>query len=276
MRSRSFTLLTGLVLSNLAFLLAAVLIYRLVRDLFNEEKLAERTLLLVFLFPTSFYFSAFYTESLFLLLALAAFTAAFKKRWLLAGLFASLLALTRVQGILITLPLFVLYMQDIHWNFKKIRANILSLAAPLPFLLAFSFYIDHLAGQSLALIKVQEAWGKFPGSIFEKLWIEIGAPVLDVFKFDFFFLLLFLITAILLMRKPKTLAYGIFVFLILIIPLASGSVISVSRYCLPCFPVFFYWAEKLKSQQTFSIVKDSLFTFQILFFLAWSNYYWVA
>ena len=276
LRSRSVTLLIGLLISNLAFLLAAVLIYRLVRDLFKEKKLAERTLLLIFVFPTSYYFSTFYSEALFLLLAVSCFTAANKKRWLLAGVFSALLALTRPQGILIALPLAVLYMQERDWKFNAIHADVLALALPLPFLLAHSFYLDNLAQQSLVLVKAQMAWGRMPGGFFQNLWLQVGAPVLDIFKFDLGFLVLFLASSGFLMFKRKTLAYGIFSFLLLFMPFATGSVVSVTRFCLAGFPVFFFWASRLKNEKVFTIVCAFLFTFQVLFFLAWSNYYWIA
>ena len=59
--------LVGVVLSHLAFLPALVLLHRLVRLDFGAAA-AGRTVWLVALFPTAFFFSAVYTESLFLFL----------------------------------------------------------------------------------------------------------------------------------------------------------------------------------------------------------------
>ena len=170
----------------------------------------------------------------------------------------------------------MLYLQERDWKFKAIRADILALALPLPVLLAHSFYLDNLARQSLVLVKAQMAWGRMPGGFLDNLWLQVGAPMLDIFKFDLAFLFLFLVTSIVLMFKRETLAYGIYSFLLLFMPFATGSVVSVTRFCLAGFPVFFFWAARIKNERVFAVVCTFLFTFQVLFFLAWSNYYWIA
>ena len=54
------------------------------------EEIAERAVLLLLLFPTSFFLTAFYTEGLFLLLTVGAFLAARRGRWAVAGALATL------------------------------------------------------------------------------------------------------------------------------------------------------------------------------------------
>jgi len=61
-------LVAGLVISNLAFLLALIFLYRLVVEDTHNHKLAARTLFYIAAFPTALFFSAVYTESIFLLL----------------------------------------------------------------------------------------------------------------------------------------------------------------------------------------------------------------
>ncbi len=73
----------GYIISNVAFLGALILLYRLVTVDFNQV-IASRTLWAVALFPTAFFFSAVYTESLFLLLAVGTLYAARRGEWLLA------------------------------------------------------------------------------------------------------------------------------------------------------------------------------------------------
>ena len=101
-------LLAALLVSNVAFLGALVLFYKLAAGYF-EAGIVQRSLLYMVLFPTSFFFFAGYSESLFLLLVLASLFAAKRKRWLLTALFGSLAALTRLQGVLMILPLYYMW-----------------------------------------------------------------------------------------------------------------------------------------------------------------------
>lgn len=98
----------ALMVSNLALVGALALLYRLAVDVLGTEP-ARRTLAFFLLFPTSFFLFGAYTESLFLLLALAALLSARRERWLLAALFGALAALTRLQGVVLLIPLAYLW-----------------------------------------------------------------------------------------------------------------------------------------------------------------------
>ena len=66
---------------------------------------AAWTVILLSFASTSFFFQAVYSESLFLLLTVASFSAARRGRWVLAGLAGGLAALTRSAGVLLLVPL---------------------------------------------------------------------------------------------------------------------------------------------------------------------------
>ena len=273
--SRSLNLFVGLLVSNGAFLAGGWLLYRLTEHLF-DERTAHRALQLIFVFPTSFVFSAFYTESLFLFLAVAVFILLERKRWLLAGLGAGLLSLTRPQGVLICLPMLLFYLESIQWKIRAVRFNIVSLLIPVAALAGHLISLLPVTGSLVAPVLAQKAWGKLDSGYLETIWTQIGAPMLDVFKLDFFFLLLFLVSAVWLFFRFPSKAYGLFAFLMVFLPITAGSVISVSRYVLAAFPVFMFWAERLKNENWFNAVRAGLFAFQVIFFLGWANYYWIA
>ncbi len=110
--SETLLLAVGLLVSNLCFLLAAWLIFRLGREYLSDEMGAARAVGLLVVFPASFFFSSFYPEALFLLLSVAAFWFALKQHWLLAALMGALAAVTRLQGIALAVPLVWLYMDS--------------------------------------------------------------------------------------------------------------------------------------------------------------------
>jgi hypothetical protein len=94
----------GVIVSVACFAAALLLLYRLVRDDFDAATAAWTVILLSFA-STSFFFQAAYSESLFLLLTVASFSAARRGRWVLAGLSGGLAALTRSAGVLLLVPL---------------------------------------------------------------------------------------------------------------------------------------------------------------------------
>ncbi len=91
---------TALFLISIFFLISLILFYKLVR-LDYKKHTAMWSFIFLLLFPTSFFFAAIYSESLFLLLLILSFYFARKRNWLLASIFAMLLTATRFVGIAI-------------------------------------------------------------------------------------------------------------------------------------------------------------------------------
>lgn len=99
MLGRGLSLLTGsepllslLIVSSLAMLLAMVVLYEVVKEDFSDST-ARAAVVVAVIFPSAFYYFAPYPQSLSLLLTLVAYQAARKQRWLqaaLAGLAAGL------------------------------------------------------------------------------------------------------------------------------------------------------------------------------------------
>ena len=65
-----------------------------------DRSVARRAIFYVSIFPTAFFFSAVYTESLFFMLTVASFYYMRVHRWWLAGAIGFFAALTRVEGVL--------------------------------------------------------------------------------------------------------------------------------------------------------------------------------
>jgi Gpi18-like mannosyltransferase len=98
--------LSAVLVSTLASLAAGLSLRRLVEMDYSAE-VAERAVWFLFIYPTSYFLHAAYTEGLFLALVLASLLAARKERWADAGLLGALACMTRNPGILIIPTLLV-------------------------------------------------------------------------------------------------------------------------------------------------------------------------
>ena len=96
----TYSTISGLVISNFAFLVSLILLYELLRIDYSR-KIAYLTIILLLIFPTSFFFGSLYTESIFLLLTVASFYCARKGNWWLAGILGCIASATRVFGVLL-------------------------------------------------------------------------------------------------------------------------------------------------------------------------------
>ncbi len=97
----------ALIVSNLCFAGALVMLHGLTRLEGMSRETARLTVLLLAIFPTGFFFLAPYTEGPFLLASISAFWFARRDRWWLAALAGALAAGTRSVGVLIALALCV-------------------------------------------------------------------------------------------------------------------------------------------------------------------------
>jgi hypothetical protein len=120
--------LAGIGVSLATGLASFVLLYRIAEGRLGAEG-ARRAVLYLALFPMALFLQAVYSESLYLLLTLAAFLLAERRRFLSAGVVCGLALLTRPIAIALLPPLAL-----IAWRAPGARGNLARLAAaPLVF-----------------------------------------------------------------------------------------------------------------------------------------------
>jgi hypothetical protein len=270
-------IVTGWIISNTVALLAFYLLYRLIL-LDHTPDVGRRAIWLLAFFPTSFFFSVVYTESLFLALTIAAFYAARKHRWLAAGLLGGLSAVTRVIGVFLILPL------AWEWYQQKPRrwsSAISLLLIPLG-LVAYMFFLGRNFGDPLAFSTAQSAWGR-PASLpaivdsFKGL-VADPAPFLrgqGVTTFEVAFLLLAIFLLVVVFRKQR-LSYAIFAGYAVTFTLASFRTTSIPRYIVVAFPLFIAMGQILYRPVVFRLALIAIAILQIILVVRWTLGYWVA
>jgi hypothetical protein len=175
----------GYLLSNLAFAVALILLYRLVSIDFDRG-VARGTLWAISLFPTALFFTAVYTESLFLVLVVGALLAARQGHWLAAGIVGALAALTRSYGVLLGLPFLVLLYQQFRFDLRRWFPAVIFAALPLLGPAIFGWHLDQVQGNWRAFIDVQEQWNRYSAMPWETLRCAVetchrlnGGAILD-------------------------------------------------------------------------------------------------
>jgi Gpi18-like mannosyltransferase len=93
-------LLTGMLIANLSFFAALIVLYRLVEQEFDRET-AARSILYISIFPTALLFFNAYNTSTSLFLAIFCFYLLRHSHWWMAGFIGMLAALTDLIGILL-------------------------------------------------------------------------------------------------------------------------------------------------------------------------------
>ncbi len=268
--------LAGLFISNVAGLIAVIYLYVMVRREFGSQ-VASRTIIFLALFPTSFYLSAVYSESLFLACAIACIYYTRIHRWWLAGFCGGLAALTRVQGVVLLIPVLWEYWQELSdqyaplpdLNGKTLRdksliwlnsrlygpllaarrlrnwLSLLALALIPAGLLAFIIYGKIKTGDFLATFHNQQwGWGRYLTSPLSLLIYSIRHPPLRPNPMDWNFWplnlaisLIFLGLAVWALRKLP-MTYALYTVVMVLLPLSNSRINSISRYYLVVFPVF--------------------------------------
>lgn len=154
-------LMAGLILSNVFFIVGVYALYAYLKKLLTDTE-ALWAIVFLIAYPTAFYFSAMYTESLFLVLTAGSLYFAYKKRFLLSALLAGLSSFTRIQGVLLLIPfIFMLYnhRKTISENAKHIfRSHALFLLSPFIGCAAYMVYLYYSTGDPIYFLTSQPAF----------------------------------------------------------------------------------------------------------------------
>jgi Mannosyltransferase (PIG-V) len=298
--SHGALLVAAYLISLAAFLGALTLLHRLT-ELELGRRLAGPTLLLLAVFPAAVYFGAPYSESLFLLLAVGAFYAARTGRWAWAGACAGLASATRSAGLLLLLPLALIW-----WDSRPRRGRDAAWLALAPAgIAAYAAWLGIVEGDAFRFLDIQEAWSRELTVPLAGAWDGLVAAVDGVRQlasgsrspvyFDaaagdpfriaainvmLFATLVFAVVACVgvLRRLPRP--YGVWVAASLVLPLTfpvtPQPLMSLPRFVSVLFPIFMWLAVVSDERRTSDLVVCISALGLGLFTAQYATWHWIS
>ncbi len=252
--------LAGFIISNVALLSSLIFLYLLSElEMDGDAAAARRTVFYLALFPTAFFFSAVYTESLFLLLTLATMYFARKRWWLFASLAGMLAAATRNLGVLMWLLVMWEWLRAQGWRIRSaktaqswldLRSGLwlrwieIAIIALIPLgLFMYMYFLGKNFERPFAFIETQSAWGRQNIGPLAVIRQNIGLLISSDVNRGWFTVfwnisaLLSFLTLVPFVWRRLGGGYGLFMLICLLVP-ATSAVGSIIRYVLPLFPAF--------------------------------------
>jgi hypothetical protein len=254
--------IAAVLVSNGSLFAALVLFHRLIREDYPEGRIANTAATFLAFSPVSFFFSAGYTESTFLLLSLGAVLAAARGNWLVGCLCAGALSATRNVGVIIGLPLFIEYLRQ-NWKSELglrslLRPGILCFGLVPSGLLLFLAFNYFRFDDPFAYVKATAVWGRRFASplrtfatplvgpwgadaVHEQFHRTVSITALSVGIAAFIGTLYFKLRV----------SYVVYCALLLIIYLCGNSLEAMPRYLSVVFPLFISAALFAADRRTF-------------------------
>jgi hypothetical protein len=265
-------LLAGLIVSLVAGAGAFVLLYRLTADRLGTET-ALWTVVYLAVCPTSLFFGAVYSESLFLLLAVATFAAAERGRFGAAGVAAGLALLTRSAGIAL-LPAIAVF----AWRARDRRGGLVSLAVAIGLFSLYPLALWLWIGHPLAFLDAQKA-------IWERHLSPLGplggivAAVQHQELLDLLVVGTLVALGVVAWRRIGA-PYGLYTLVSVTLPLSFVSdktpLWSMQRFAVVAFPAFMALATvtpSSRSRVALSVILAALLAVDVV---RWSLWYFVG
>ena len=240
----------ALLISNLSILLAAIILFQMTKN--------KWAVVFLFAFPTSFFFGAIYTEALFLLLVLLAYSK--------SKLFAIPAGATRLVGS---------FIHPLAWLGLAVYSLYLAIRfdKPLFFLSAQSAFANGRADSFSTLVNPFQV-------VFRYLKIFATA---NPSHYDFWiaglefaaFLFGVSILVWLTLKRKVQISWLLFSWAALILPTLSGTLSSMPRYLLTIFPIYIGLALIKNSKAKLGIVSFFVVLLGILTAL-FTRGYWIS
>ena len=252
---------TGVGISIVSFYLALTYFLRLSRDLLKDEEQAVTAVTLLAAYPFAVFFSAAYTEGLFLLTLMGAVYHFHRSQLVRASIWGLLCGLTRPNGSLLSIVLALMAVAPmwdaVRWRpilppppgWGTIIRRLLAASSPGLGMLAFSAFIYRLTGNPFMWTTQNAAWGRVYRSLDSIVSDRVGfiannglysyasTQTLDLF---YALAVLLALAAVWPVYRRFGLPFAVFILITIVPPMSAGGLLSMGRVTSVLFPVFLW------------------------------------
>ncbi len=285
----------GILISTVSFIAGCTLLLKLLTDLYGQSK-AVSSLLLLLVFPTSFFFQIIYTEGLFLFVCAAVLYALHKKRYTWVFFLAALSSLIRIQGIFLVFPIFFSFYDLKKPFFSSIftifRKHFALLIAPFIGLSCYMIYLYIYFHDPIYFFTAQPSFGAqrstslilLPQVYYRYLKIFITAShnfqyFVAVLEFIFFNIsfIASLIFGYFAYKHKNAFEFGVSLFSLayIILPTLTGTFSSLPRYSLLALAQYIIFAKIKNKFYRGAIICISILA-QMVFLSLFSRGYFIS
>jgi hypothetical protein len=234
-------LIAGLAVSLAAFLLALCCFWRWTADRAGPSE-ATGAVWLLSAFPSALFFSAVYTESLYLLIAVAGCYYAERRRFGTSAIAGLLGGLVRPNGLLLSIPIAWIAFAAAPYR-RRAASRLAAVMAPVIGVLCFSAFLAWRVGDATAWIANQAAWPYNLGVV-----VPPAPGHLDLWWIPNALALAVVAMALVPLTRSLGAAYGLYVVANIAPPLFRHGLMSVGRFSSVLFPVFAWLAIRLRGR----------------------------
>lgn len=234
-------------------------------DIFQFNKIEKIKSLVLFLsYPTSFFFLANYTEALYVLLSTWMLIYLSRNEYIKSSLVSFFVSLVKISSIIFPILLTIRFLRKNSKNisfYKLFELGILNLISVLGIILYFAYLQLYQKGYQI-YFKAQAEWGR--GS-FSFINDYIGL------QSEFYFeriseIVIFILLVGIFIWAYKKISSELYIFSIyhFLLPILTGTLLSINRLSLYCFPVLlFFFAKSTKNRIVFYLMFAILIIWQL-------------
>lgn len=245
-------LISGTLISVFSLFIALIYLFKILKLEKYKSDIGFLVIFFILIFPTSYFFTSVYSESLYLMLIVLCFYFHKKEHYLFAGLSGYLASLTRFTGIFLLVPIIYDYINNYkNLDTKKTFRRLFPVFLIPAGLISYMYFLSNKFGDPFLFIKTQENWGRIPflsiktfGNLLTYIQSEFAFNYATsaAISLEIIFLLFGLSLGFLVTRKMNF-SYGLWSLISVLFPIVSGTLVSQGRYTLVVFPLFIVLAK---------------------------------
>ena len=300
---------TGVGISVVSFFMALTYFLRFARSLLKDEEKAVTAVTLLAAYPFAVFFSAAYTEGLFLLAMLGAVYHFHQNQLKRAAFWGFVCGLTRPNGALLSIVLAIMAVAPIFPNaqsprvggpmwdaikrrpivppppgWRAIVLRVLAAGAPGYGMLAFSAFIYRLTGNPFMWTMQNVAWGRVYRGLdsivsdrvafiaYNGVYSYASTQTIDLF---YSLAVLLAVAAVWPVYRQFGLALAILIPITILPPMAAGGMLSMGRVTSILFPVFLWMGSAVPARHrtAWIVLFAMLQGFVAVMFFTWRPLY---